>query len=398
MKKSTEITAIEFSSETQNQLQKLLAPSEIQKISERFDLICGSVMGLGVDVNSAKERSLEFLYLLKNDEARKTIAGCTPFSVITAIATAARKNWSLSGHKPDAYLVPFYEKIKDGNGNAVGSNRVVSLTPSYKGLMHDNPTIKRFEYFIVREGDYVVESCNEYGDLIIKDKKIVSKGGTYGGSDFIAIYGYLVVKNDNGTEAKTALRKMTKEEVEKLRKMNRGQGDKPSDFWRTSYEQMAAVKLFRFLGNFVNGVRFEDAAVYTVSATGQIERDFEYDTVEVEQTPQSELTPQEKADTIANEWKLAIFNILENSTSVDFAPIRKGDTHQNYTYRWGHKHARKVFASFRDNTNNEVEKNLAYDMCKTAIGEMITEKEAEFVATTNPKDPKTAYYELNPAQ
>jgi hypothetical protein len=268
--------------------------------------------------------------------------------------------------------------------------------------MNKCPTILNFEPHIIREGELFITAVDSYGDTIIKQHVRKEATGGYGRGDFKGVYGYLVLAVPGVGTHKTAIRMLSVGEVEKLRKNNRGQKDSPSDAWHISYDEMAAIKLLRKLVKHVPSIQLPKEGVFTVNDNNEVETDINFENAEFEnpevEQPQPELTAQEKADIIANDWQSQIFDILAIATPHDYKPIRKGDKPENYTYLWGHKYARKIFAEFRDSSNNDADKALAYSSCLDAIREMIAKKEAEFVAITKPKDPKTAYYELNPAQ
>lgn len=396
----TKTTPVLFKA-AEKQLDAALRSNEIQRISHYTELITNTLVGVGCEPIAAKKTTIEFVNFMKNEKNRTLIANATPHSVIGCLAVAAQNGYSISGvQTPDAYLIPYNEDVKDEN-NVITKRPILSLTLSYKGIMNKCPTILNFEPHIIREGEIFVTDVDSYGDMIIKQhvRKVVA--GNYGKGDFKGVYGYLVLAAPGVGKYKTAIRMLSVGEVEKLRKNNRGQKDTPSDAWHTSYEEMAAIKLLRKLLKFIPSIQLPKEGVFMVNDNNEIESDANFENAEVEnpevEQPQPELTDQEKADEIAKDWKLQIFNILEKSSPADFIPTRKVKTPETYTYLWGHAQARELFSGFMGSRKNDAVRALAYADCSPSIIEMITAKEVEFVTNTKPKDPKTAYNELNPA-
>lgn len=234
----------------------LQTQSELGKIAnarQQLELATRAVVGDAIDPKSVAKRIAEFFDIIKNPKQAEKFPTCSPRSLIASLAVAAINNYSLSGGAPHAYLIPYGKEI--------------SVQLSYHGLVRSRPNIQYFEWFVQHTDEVVVEAYVD-GSLVIKERKIIKdRAWAYGGKDFQAVYGRIVYIK-GGKEFKTQWDCLTKIQVERLRKMNRGQKDQPSDAWWSSYNEMAMVKLFRkMLKTFTTGgsteAVFEDA-IYTI--------------------------------------------------------------------------------------------------------------------------------------
>lgn len=358
-------------------LEKALAANEIAEIAKHSGIISKTLQAFGCLPKNAQKVTTDFVAMLKNEKARNALAGCTPHSLVGCLAVAANNNYVLQGSQADAYLIPYNEKIKGADGKEI-TQSVLSLTVGYRGLIKQNPNIINFEYFVQRAGDTVVEGFNEFGNLIIKKREVKNESPDYGGSNFIAIYGYLVISTGRGAPYKTAMQKLTKAEVERLRKMNRGQNEKPKDAWWIDYEAMAAVKLARKIMKFAINANLQSApedGVYLVSENGKVEFSQDYATAQYDNATEPELSKEEQIERLGQKLLSEVNNLIEADGTCAWVKTNKADEKGHIICRYEHVPSRTLYKSYITASESDL-------ICAEMLGTQFAKDAQSLIAKT----------------